>query len=136
MEGSRSLDPADCSRFHAYPRLTPTPAAKPPESFWCAFLCDRTVLDYPGRQPLNDKPSVKEGLTRQGGCLTLLMRIERDGSLMDCSSSVNHPTTPCSGMLVGETTRSITLNSDRGGGSLNAQRVVGKREPHTGNREK
>ena len=78
MEGSRSLDPADCSRFHAYPRLTPTPAAKPPESLWCAFLCDRTVLDYPGRQPLNDKPSVKEGLTRQGGCLTLQMRNERD----------------------------------------------------------
>ena len=56
MEGSRSLDPADYSRFHAYPRLTPTPAAKPPESLWCALLCDRTLQDYPGRQPLNDKP--------------------------------------------------------------------------------
>ena len=69
MEGFRSLDPADYSRFAAYPYLTPTFAAKPPESLWCALLCDRTVLDYPGRQPLNDKPSVKEGLTRQGGCL-------------------------------------------------------------------
>ncbi len=67
MEGSGSLDPADYSRFHGYPYLTPSPCLKPPESLWCAFLCDRTVLDYSGRQPLNDKPSVKEGLTRAGG---------------------------------------------------------------------
>ena len=64
-------------------------------------------------------------------CETSVMRI-----LNDCSSRVNHPTTPkCSGLLVGETTRSKALNSDRGGGPLNAQRIVGKREPHTGNRE-
>ncbi len=79
----------------------------------------------------NDKPpaGLRGGLTWQGGCLTLKLLFERDESLTGCSSSVNHPTTPCSGMLVGETTRSITLNSDRGGGPLNAQRVVGKREP-------
>jgi hypothetical protein len=53
---------------------------------------------------------------------------------MDCSSPVNLPTALIrSGMLVGATTRSITLNSDRGGGPLNAQRVVGKREPQQGN---
>jgi len=28
MEGSGSLDPADCSRFHADPRVTLTPAQK------------------------------------------------------------------------------------------------------------
>lgn len=79
----------------------------------------------------NDKPpaGLRGGLTWQGGCLTLKLLFERDESLTGCSSPVNHPTTPCSGMLVGETTRSITLNSDRGGGPLNAQRVVGKREP-------
>ena len=79
MEGSGSPHPADYSRFYGYPCLTPTPAVKPPESLWCGFLCDRTVLDYPGRQPLNDKPSVKEGLTRQRGCLTLEMLFSRDG---------------------------------------------------------
>ena len=79
----------------------------------------------------NDKPPLvgSEGLTWQGGCLTLNLHFKRDGSLTDCSSLVNHPTTPCSGTLVGETTRRVTLNSDRGSGPLNAQRVVGKREP-------
>ena len=88
--------------------------------------------------PRNDKPPLvgSEGLTRLGGSLTLKLQLKRDGSLTDCSSPVNHPTTPCSEMLVGETTRSIVLNSDRGGGPLNAQRIVGKREPHAGNREK
>jgi hypothetical protein len=67
MEGSRSPHPADYSRFYAYHRLTPAPAVKPPESLWCGFLCDWTLQDFSGRQPLNDKPSVKEGLTRAGG---------------------------------------------------------------------
>jgi len=82
-------------------------------------------------EPRNDKApaGLRGALTWQGGCLTLKLLFERDESLTGCSSPVNHPTTPCSGMLVGETTRSITLNSDRGGGPLNAQRVVGKREP-------
>jgi len=44
----------------------------------------------------NDKPPQVgyEGLTRQGGCLTLGLQTKRDGSLTDCSSLVNHPTTP------------------------------------------
>ena len=41
----------------------------------------------------NDKPPVGGGLTRQGGCLTLKLQRKRDGSLKDCSSPVNHPTT-------------------------------------------
>ena len=53
---------------------------------------------------------------------------------MDCSSPVNLPTALIrSGILVGETTRRMTLNLDRGGGPLGAQRVVGKREPQRGN---
>jgi hypothetical protein len=82
--------------------------------------------------PINEKPP-NGGLTRQGDCLYAWIASKRDGSLTDCSSLVNHPTTPCSEMLVGETTRSIVLNSDRGSGPLNAQRVVGKREPQRGN---
>ena len=41
--------------------------------------------------------------------------------------TVKHPYS--SAVLVGETTRRTSLNSDRGGGPLNAQREVGKREP-------
>jgi hypothetical protein len=37
-----------------------------------------------------------------------------------------------SAVLVGVTTRRTSLNSDRGSGPLNAQRVVGKREPQQG----
>ena len=80
----------------------------------------------------NDKPRVEAGLDGLGwrslglGCGSSVMRI-----LTDCSSRVNHPTTPkCSGLLVGETTRSNALNLDRGGGPLDAQRIAGKREPH------
>jgi hypothetical protein len=83
--------------------------------------------------PRNDKAPCG-ALTKPSGGFTLELLVKRDGSVMDCSSSVNHPTTPnYSGMLVGETTRSRSLNSDRGGGPLNAQRVVGKREPQQGN---
>ena len=83
--------------------------------------------------PRNDKAPFG-ALTKPSGGFTLGLRFKRDGSLMDCSSPVNHPITPeHSGMLVGETTRSRSLNSDRGGGPLNAQRVVGKREPQQGN---
>jgi hypothetical protein len=49
MEGFTGLDPADYSRFHGCPYLTPSPAAKPPESFWCGFLCDWTLQDFLGR---------------------------------------------------------------------------------------
>ena len=85
----------------------------------------------------NDKARGGLGLDGLGGrslglsCETSVMRI-----LTDCSSLVNHPTTPkCSGNLVGETTRRYALNPDRGSGPLDAQRIAGKREPHTGNRE-
>jgi hypothetical protein len=72
-------------------------------------------------------------LTKPGDGFTLGLRFQRDGSLMDCSSPVNHHTTPnYSGMLDGETTRSRSLNSDRGGGPLNAQRIARKREPRQG----
>jgi hypothetical protein len=73
----------------------------------------------------NDKPPFG-GLTRLVGSLTLQLRLERDGSLTDCSSSVNHPTTPnYSGTLVGETTRRVTLNLHRGGQPVGAQRQSG-----------
>jgi len=81
---------------------------------------------------LNEKPRRVTGLDGLGEvslglfCGSSVMRI-----LTDCSSHVNHPTTPkCSGLLVGETTRSNALNPDRGGGPLDAQRIAGKREPH------
>jgi len=77
----------------------------------------------------NEKPPVGGGLTRQGGCLTLDLRIKRDGSVTDCPSRVNHPTTPNhSGTLVGETTHRATLNLDRGSQPLGARRIVGKRK--------
>ena len=87
---------------------------------------------------LNEKPRREtSGLDGLGGrslglvCGSSVMRI-----LTGCSGRVNHPTTlQCSGNLVGETTRRYALNPDRGGGPLDAQRIVGKREPHTGNRE-
>ena len=43
----------------------------------------------------NDKPPSGEfgGLTRLSGSLTLELQLKRDGSLTDCSSRVNHPTT-------------------------------------------
>ena len=68
-------------------------------------------------------------MTRQGGCLTLNLRFERDGSVTDCSSHVNDPTTPnSSGTLVGETTHRATLNLNRGSQPLGARRIVGKRK--------
>ena len=74
----------------------------------------------------NEKPPVGGGLTRQGGCLTLNLRFERDGSLTDCSSRVNHPTTPnYSGILVGATTRRVTLNLHRGSQPVGARRKSG-----------
>jgi hypothetical protein len=73
----------------------------------------------------NDKPPFG-GLTRPVGSLTLQLRLERDGSLTDCSSPVNHPTTPnYSGTLVGETTHRVTLNLDRGSQPLGARRQSG-----------
>lgn len=74
------------------------------------------------------------GLTLPGDGITLDLRFQRDGSLKDCSSPVNHPTTPnYSGTLVGETTRRVTLNLHRGGQPVGARRVVGKRKWQQGN---
>ena len=86
--------------------------------------------------PINDKPPSGGvgGLTWQGGCLYADFALRRKGIVNLGCTLVN--TSYASAFLDGETTRRSGLNSDRGGGPLNAQRVVGKREPHTGNREK
>jgi hypothetical protein len=82
----------------------------------------------------NDKPPMTGGLTGREGGPTLGLRIERDGSLNDCSSRVNHPTTPNYSGLSGRGNHAQgTLNLDRGSGPLDAQRIVGKREPQRGN---
>ena len=74
------------------------------------------------------------GLTLPGDGITLDLRFQRDGSLKDCSSPVNHPTTPnCSGTLVGETTRRVTLNLHRGSQPVGARRIVEKRKWQQGN---
>jgi hypothetical protein len=66
------------------------------------------------------------GLTLPGNGNTLDLRLKRDGSLTDCSSHVNHPTTPnYSGLLVGATTRSKSLNLHRGGQPVGARRKSG-----------
>jgi hypothetical protein len=75
--------------------------------------------------PRNEKPP-EGGLTRLRGSLTLGLQTKRDGSLTDCSSPVNHPTTPnLSGILVGATTRKMTLNLHRGGQPVGARRQSG-----------
>jgi len=52
-----------------------------------------------------------------------------DEILTDCSSYVNHPSTPkCSGTLDGKTTRRVTLNLHRGSQPVGARRIVGKRK--------
>jgi hypothetical protein len=77
----------------------------------------------------NDKPPVGGGLTLPRVSSTLGLRSSVIGSLKDCSSPVNHPTTPrSSGSLDGETTRRESLNPHRGGQPVGAQRVVGKRK--------
>jgi len=85
----------------------------------------------------NDKPPKGDhgGLTWPVGGLTLKLHFKRDGSLTDCSSPVNHPTTPDARLIAldGETTRRANLNLDRGGEPLGAQRIVGKRESQRGN---
>ena len=87
--------------------------------------------------PTNDKPPSggNGGLTWPVGGLTLKLQLKRDGSLKDCSSPVNHPTTPDARLIAldGETTRRANLNLDRGGEPLGAQRIVGKRESQRGN---
>ena len=61
--------------------------------------------------------------------IRLLCEVSVEGSLTDCSSPVNHPTTPIySGTLVGATTRRVTLNLHRGSQPVGARRIVGKRK--------
>ena len=81
----------------------------------------------------NDKPP-DGGLTGQEGLSYADIAASRDGSLTDCSSRVNHPTTPNYSGLSGRGNHAQrTLNLDRGSGPLDAQRIVGKREPQRGN---
>jgi hypothetical protein len=81
----------------------------------------------------NDKPPFG-GLTGQEGLSYADIAASRDGSLTDCSSRVNHPTTPNYSGLSGRGNHAQrTLNLDRGSGPLDAQRIVGKREPQRGN---
>ena len=94
------------------------------------IICDAVT------EARNDKPRGEAGLDGPGGMAYAEFAVKRDESVTDCSSHVKHPTTPInSGNLVGETTRRYALNPDRGSGPLDAQRIAGKREPHTGNRE-
>jgi hypothetical protein len=66
----------------------------------------------------------------RGKALRLDCRISVNGSLTDCSSYVNHPTTLNARLiaLVGETTRRASLNLHRGSQIVGTQRGVGKRE--------
>jgi hypothetical protein len=89
--------------------------------------------------PTNDKPPSggNGGLTRLVGSLTLELQLKRDGSLKDCSSPVNHPTTPnLSGILDGETTRKMTLNLHRGSQPVGARRQSGSANGSGATREK
>ena len=74
----------------------------------------------------NDKPPIK-GVDAAGGLpLRFKCEVSVDEILTDCSSHVNHPSTPtCSGTLVGETTHRVTLNLDRGSQPLGARRQSG-----------
>ena len=65
------------------------------------------------------------GLDAAGGLPYALIADKRDGSLTDCSSLVNHPTTPRSGLLVGVTTRSNTSNPHRGSQPVGTRRKSG-----------
>jgi hypothetical protein len=81
----------------------------------------------------NDKPPFG-GLTGQEGLSYADIAASRDGSLTDCFSRVNHPTTPNYSGLSGRGNHAQrTLNLDRGSGPLDARRIVGKREPQRGN---
>ena len=75
----------------------------------------------------NGKPPGGGGLTRPGGWpYAEFCRFSAERSLTDCSSHVNHPTAPnYSGILVGATTRRVTLNLHRGGQPVGARRQSG-----------
>jgi hypothetical protein len=67
------------------------------------------------------------GLTLPGDWHYACFAIQRDGSLNDCSSRVNHPTTFNARLiaLVGETTRRANLNLHRGSQPVGTQRQRG-----------
>ena len=79
----------------------------------------------------NDKPPFG-GLTRAGGWPYSRDAIRSDGTIDRGKRSVNRPL-----LMLGnsgrETNAQGTLNLDRGSGPLDAQRIVGKREPQRGN---
>ena len=117
MEGSGSPHHADCSRFAAYPRLTPTPAVKPLKA---------------APDPRNDKPP-ERGLDAAGG-LPIRFRCESSviGNVHGCSSRVKHPTTlahsvDCSGR--GNYAQS-QLKPTPGQPACRHAALVGKREWH------
>ena len=85
----------------------------------------------------NDKPPVT-GVDAAGGLpLRFKCEVSVDEILTDCSSHVNHPSTPtCSGTLVGETTHRVTLNLDRGSQPLGARRQSGSANGNGATREK
>ena len=85
----------------------------------------------------NDKPPVT-GVDAAGGLpLRFKCEVSVDEILTDCSSPVNHPTTPnYSGTLVGETTHRVTLNLDRGSQPLGARRQSGSANGNGATREK
>ena len=74
----------------------------------------------------NDKPPIK-GVDAAGGLpLRFKCEVSVDEILTDCSSHVNHPSTPtCSGTLVGETTRRVTSNLHRGSQPVGTRRKSG-----------
>ena len=74
----------------------------------------------------NDKPPIK-GVDAAGGLpLRFKCEVSVDEILTDCSSHVNHPSTPtCSGTLVGKPTRRVTLNLHRGSQPVGTRRTSG-----------
>lgn len=84
----------------------------------------------------NDKPpaGMHGGLTRQGDCLYADFAVRRRVSLAALNDLSIY--LYASAILVGETTRRICLNLDRGSGTLDAQHNVRKREPQQGNLSK
>jgi|LauGreDrversion4_2_1035121.scaffolds.fasta_scaffold70947_4 hypothetical protein len=78
------------------------------------------------------------GLDAAGGLpLRLKCELSVMRTVLDCSSPVKHPTTPnLSGILVGETTRKMTLNLHRGSQPVGARRQSGSANGNGVTREK
>jgi hypothetical protein len=78
------------------------------------------------------------GLDAAGGLpLRLKCELSVMRTVLDCFSPVKHPTTPnLSGILVGETTRKMTLNLHRGSQPVGARRQSGSANGNGVTREK